>query len=138
MPELEHFPERTRRIVLNTRRRITFTAGMMLCALVGGAIVGFLITEVAQAQGFLSPNAPGLELLIVASIALPIGLGLYRVALAAIRAEIRRELARSYRGQRLPFCIQCGYGFDGITTGECPECGSSAVMQTRLTEQDSG
>jgi hypothetical protein len=40
------------------------------------------------------------------------------------RSQLRLELMKSFKGQRLPVCLACGYDQSANITDRCPECGA--------------
>ena len=126
-PELDHLEPRQRAQVLAHVPWWTYPVMVgraALSALFIGAITAGLL-----AAGFGTDAAAFGAVPVAGAIAV----FFYRYQLARLRTAMRRTILEALRGERLPFCFQCGYNLRDSIADRCPECGSPAHGATRAS-----
>ena len=117
-PELEHLEPRQRAQVLVHVPWWTYPLMVARAALPALLLGG--ITAGVLSAGFGSDAAA----LGAVPVAGAIAVFFYRYQLARLRTAMRQTILHALRGQRLPFCFQCGYNLRDSVADRCPECGS--------------
>lgn len=127
-PELEHLAPHERAQVM---QRVPW---WIYLAIVGRYIIPAALIGAIVAVGiFQEVHAAGWPAFLVTMIgALILG---YAYELRRLRRSLQRTIIEAFRGQRLPFCIACGYDLRAATSGTCPECGAG-VMVRRSVEAE--
>lgn len=121
MPELASMepPARRRYIRSHAGRCPEFSVlanAAFLAMIAGGVIVSII-------AGVVSLSSPTLTLLLIGCIFVTVPV-LYQFTLLRVRAALRYTVMKAYRGERVPFCFNCGYDLRGVDSEHCPECGS--------------
>jgi hypothetical protein len=97
--------------------------------LLQSAIAGVFVGAVAGASAYRLGEAIGASTAIAGFF---LGAGLfYQGLLGAIHRQMRLTIAKAFDGQRLPFCLFCGYDLRAATADICPECGKGVVPNFR-------
>jgi hypothetical protein len=116
-PELDHLEADQRAQVLARVPWWTYplvTASAIVPAILLSAAIGACV-------------AIGLRSIAAAIIIVPLtattAIGLYAYQLSRLRTTMRRAIADAFRGERLPFCFECGYNLRDSDAARCPECG---------------
>lgn len=122
-PELDHLEPEQRRQALAQVPWWLYPAMLGLAgvaALIVGVVVAALVFEFSGSKKF-------------AVLGLPVAVGavvpLYCLQLSLIRRAVRRTIYDAFRGERLPFCLGCGYDLRASETPRCPVCGSNAFAR---------
>ena len=128
-PELEHLSDEQRELLL---KRVPF--GFTIRVLIKSTVMGTIVIGLVRSlfASIFSPAFSAYMFLIVPVLAIWIYLNLLRDT----RRQLRTEVARAFAGERLPFCLNCGYDFQGLHSDKCPECGSAAISQYQPADKD--
>ena len=131
-PELDHLSDAERcellrrRVILRGQIKLillsllsgvcggVFTAGLFASFFNGGFLLGWLVT------------APLWSILV------------YQIYLIRIRGQLLLYLQTAASRQRLPMCLRCGYNLEGVTSGRCPECGTTIPKPIEMYPEGPG
>ena len=121
-PELDHLEPHERAHLLRQVPWSLYTKIITRYFFVG--VVGGLcaVAIVERMFGYANP-----VVFIAASIL--VLLAGYLFELQRMRRSLRRTILHAYRGERLPFCMYCGYDLRAAATNKCPECGRGIVVK---------
>jgi predicted RNA-binding Zn-ribbon protein involved in translation (DUF1610 family) len=112
-------PDERRQILASIPWRIY--PHMIIKSVMAGLIVSVVSGAVVYSLGNAIEAATAISGLLV-------GTGLcYQGLLRRIQRDMRLTIARAFDGQRLPFCLFCGYDLRAATADKCPECGKGVV-----------
>jgi hypothetical protein len=123
-PELEYLEPQERAQLLQRVPWTTIYAKIISRYVFLGVLVGLLGVAIVQREFNLTEPIAFLVPMVLVVIA-----G-YVHELNRMRRSLRRTIIDAFRGQKLPFCMNCGYDLRAAERNRCPECGA-AVMVTK-------
>jgi len=120
-PELDHLDPAARAQLLRRVPWWTYPLIVVRAVFGAGLLAGIAAGIVLQS---FEPQVTAAAL---AAVAVTVAVWFYVLQLRRLRIELRKEVAERFRGQRPPFCFECGYDLRGLTMPSCPECGKPVV-----------
>ncbi len=124
-PELNHLTAEERERILRHLPRSTYFL-MVARAFVVTVVVALLT------GARLAKVSPALCLTTIAAVSLGGTVVVYQLQIRHFRRVMRRSIAMAFRGERLPFCLGCGYDLRGSNSDACPECGAMTIVPGTL------
>ena len=122
-PELDHLDAGSRAEVLRRVPWWTYPLIVMRAILGAGLLAG--VVGGIPVKSFDPRAAMVGSFAIGVIVAVPF----YSFQLSRLRVELRKEIAKSFRGKQPPFCFGCGYDLRGANSTSCPECGQPVVVE---------
>jgi uncharacterized paraquat-inducible protein A len=117
-PELNHLEPEERAAILRRLPRWT-----SLKIILRAARPAFFFAVIPMAfVGGVPVSVRAIAFLIVF---VPVGICFYLSYIGRIRIQMRETIAEAFRGERLPFCMNCGYDLRAAAEERCPECGAA-------------
>ena len=123
-PELQHLDAEHRAVLLRRVPWWTYPLAIGRAAILGwgaGLIVWQMFALIVSFSG--RPDFEGFTPWAGAAVGGLLAVGIYVLQMHRIRVVIRRVVASTYVGERLPFCFHCGYDLRESHGAGCPECG---------------
>lgn len=117
-PELDHLEPDQRVRVLRQVPWWTYpliAARAVFPSLLLSVLVGLRLAAILRSGSVMFVSIP---------LAAALATGLYVYQLARVRSDMCRVIAEAFRGERTPFCFNCGYDLRDLDAARCPECGS--------------
>jgi hypothetical protein len=121
-PELDHLEPHERARLMRLVPWWIYAKIISRYALLG-LIIGLPVSAI------ISMESGGAPVPIMLGMMIPVVIAGYIYELKRMRRSLRETIAEAFRGQTLPFCMNCGYDLRAAVGEECPECGAAVVAR---------